>query len=81
MKGGQVATEQPDPMGARLSKLEEDINHFKVLITGPQGAFFAANPHIAASEFAKTTVSILSQQHQLLVLLESRLAELERLNP
>ena len=75
-----MATEQVDPMGARLSKVEEDIKHFKGLIT-TQREFYSANPHIAASKFAEATISILSQQHQLLVLLESRLAELERLNP
>ena len=65
----------PDKMEQRFDEAEKAIHAFEKNV-GSQ--HYQLNPQFAAKEFALATIEILRQQHRIQVLLEHRLADLDK---
>ena len=65
-------TTPPDTMEQRLNDAEKAINAFEAKVEDP---YYQHNPTRAVKDFASDTIAILRKQHQILVLLEHRIAK------
>lgn len=65
-------TTSPDRMGQRLIDAEKAIDAFEKEVGR---SYYQNNPTRAADAFAKKTIGILRQQHQIMVMLEDKLAK------